>query len=81
MNTVLSSYNGLTLAALVVTLALVTAFNLNGYTIRRRHIVYRGDTQTAHVVSRHYTLAKANEARTTYASYNETPGVFTVHSS
>lgn len=57
MNTILSAYNGLSLLILLVTVALVVAFNLNGYSFRRGYCVMRG----THVVSRHYTSRKAHQ--------------------
>lgn len=80
MNTVLSSYNGLTLLALVVIVSALVAYSVNGYSVRRRHVVKRGDGTTARVVSRHYSQTKAREALHNYAEQNAEPGVFTLSS-
>lgn len=80
MNTVLSSYNGLTLAVLLIVVSALVLYSLNGYSVRRRHIVKRGDGTTAHVVSRHYSLDKARQALHNYAKHNTEPGVFTLSS-
>lgn len=80
MNTVLSSYNGLTLAALLIVTAALVLYSLNGYSVRRRYTVLRGDTCNAHVVSRHYSLGKARQALHNYAEHNTSPGVYTLSS-
>lgn len=82
MNTVLSSYNGLTLLALALVVTALVLYSVNGYSVRRRHIVKRGTGTgtTAHIVSRHYSLDKARQALHNYAEHNSEPGVFTLSS-
>ncbi len=81
MNTVLSSYNGLTLAVILALSIAITLYSLNGYSVRRRFTVLRGDTNNAHVVSRHYSKDKAQAAYRAYCAQNTEPGVFTISSS
>lgn len=80
MNTVLSSYNGLTLAVLLIVVSALVLYSLNGYSVRRRFTVLRGDGTTAHVVSRHYSQTKARQALHNYAEHNTEPGVYTLSS-
>lgn len=56
MNTVLSSYNGLTLALVVALAVLLILVHFNGYTLRRRHYI---ENPTGRIVSHHYRKSAA----------------------
>lgn len=74
MNTVLSSYNGLTLLVLLVVVLLVILFSLNGYSVHRRYAVLRNGRS----VSRHYTRAKAQRVRDQITEETETTDLYSV---
>lgn len=69
-------FDGHTLAALIIVPSIVVlgfaAYANRGIT--PRYTVRRG----YHVVSRHWTEAKAHEALNEYALHNESPDVFTI---